>query len=527
MRKIISVLFSVVLLATTLVGLTPLPASASATLITCTDLTIQKTVALKELQKSCRPLLATATWRIQQSDSSSHTGAGYANLRTCTSKRAEFNYVVIKSKCAKDQVTNDYWRSVALPAKPLITQASSDSYESAFLTLASDSATNTDAPIAYYTITSSKGDVERVYFWSDTSVIVSGLSSSTSYTFTISATSVDGTSPVSESSLPVTTQTYIAPVAAATTAPLAAPAFTLSSSAATVTVNSTVTVFTTSSTGGTIASFAINATPAGMSFSTSTGTLTGKPTSIASATTYTVTATNASGSATRTFALTVNAATCANGGTCIVGDRGPGGGIVYYVSASNFTSSGSNCNTACKYLEVAPAGWNNGAVVADDPLLAWSSNTSVFTGQDTLTAGTESLFANEKFNWKIGQGLYNTSIMKVAGATSAAQAAVLAYAGSSTAGQWFIPSMNELNELCKYARGQETGILTAACSTGSGTFKSTVNAGADLGGFVESNYWSSTEQPDTITAWLQYFLNGFPSQYVKSGTTNVRPIRAF
>jgi hypothetical protein len=42
-----------------------------------------------------------------------------------------------------------------------------------------------------------------------------------------------------------------------------------------------------------------------MSFSTSTGALTGTPTTVATATTYTVTATNASGSTTATFALTV------------------------------------------------------------------------------------------------------------------------------------------------------------------------------------------------------------------------------
>jgi hypothetical protein len=45
-----------------------------------------------------------------------------------------------------------------------------------------------------------------------------------------------------------------------------------------------------------------------MSFNTSTGALTGTPSTVATATTYTVTATNASGSATQTFTLTVTAA---------------------------------------------------------------------------------------------------------------------------------------------------------------------------------------------------------------------------
>jgi hypothetical protein len=209
-----------------------------------------------------------------------------------------------------------------------------------------------------------------------------------------------------------------------------------------------------------------------------------------------------------------------------VGDRGPGGGIVYYVSASNFTSTGSICNTACKYLEVAPATWQSeGASVANDANYDWSSNNSSNTGQNIATAGTEGGFANEKFNWKIGQGFYNTSVMKVAGATSAAQAKVLAYAGGSSAGQWFIPSMNELNELCKYARGQTTGVLTEACVTGSGALKTgTAN---DLGGFVVNLYWSSSEYGPG-QAWTQRFDRGSQTYAQKDQALRaLRPVRAF
>jgi len=86
------------------------------------------------------------------------------------------------------------------------------------------------------------------------------------------------------------------------------PAFTLSSSSESRTVDTAATGFTANSTGGPIASFAINATPPGMSFNTTTGALTGTPNTVASATNYTITATNASGNATQTFALTVTAA---------------------------------------------------------------------------------------------------------------------------------------------------------------------------------------------------------------------------
>jgi Protein of unknown function (DUF1566) len=117
--------------------------------------------------------------------------------------------------------------------------------------------------------------------------------------------------------------------------------------------------------------------------------------------------------------------------------------------------------------------------------------------------------------------------MRVSGATpdatSAAQAAVLAYAGNSTAGQWFIPSMNELNELCKYAWGQTTGDLTVRCNS-TGTLKTgTAN---DLGGFVGARYWSSSENSAT-SAYLQYFNGGFQSNPTKSTNYLIRPVRAF
>ena len=238
--------------------------------------------------------------------------------------------------------------------------------------------------------------------------------------------------------------------------------------------------------------------------------------------------------ATTATAVAAPALTCATGGTCIVGDRGPGGGIVFYVSAANFTSAGSACGTACKYLEVAPATWQDTettidpiyTTVEDDRTYRWS-DTVGFTGQNITTASTEGIVANslyEKLNWQIGQGFNNTQIMKVSGATSLAQAAVLLYAGNSTAGQWFIPSTNELNELCKYARGQTTGGLTVPCDT-TGTLKTGITN--DLGGFV-GYYWSSSELNST-TAWLQGFSDAVQNGGSKSiGTlVYVRPIRAF
>jgi len=402
--------------------------------------------------------------------------------------------------------TSLYTRSSALPAKPVITQVSSSSYESASLALASDPAANLDAPISYYTITSSKGDVKKVNSWRELTVTVSGLKSATSYTFTITATSVDGTSPVSASSLPVTTQVYVAPVAAATTAPLAAPAFTLSASAETVPVNTAATGFTiSSSTGGTIASFGINATPAGMSFSTSTGALSGTPTSIAAATTYTVTANNASGSATRTFTLTIT------GVVYTVGQTGPGGGRVFYVADTPFTC-GPTLNLMCSYLEAAPTtGTNNWT----DAAYQWSGVTTTVIGA-TATS--------------IGSGYQNTLAI-IGQNNTAGKAGTIsqAYRGPNNLTDWYLPSKDELNQMCKWQRGVAWISDATICNSGSGAMNSGPGAAGFVTGVFGIEYWSSSQ--DLVTsfgAWYQLFDLGFQGDAGgKANAWRVRPIRAF
>jgi predicted RecA/RadA family phage recombinase len=183
----------------------------AAQVITCVDLVSGKERISKT--GTCRTTEATAKWRLAPTDSALAPGGTTKSLTICSNKESSsVTYQRIRTSCYKHMQTNLYARSSILPAKPVITQVSSTSYESASLALASDPSANLDAPIAYYTITSSKGDVKKVNSWRELTVTVSGLTSSTSYTFTISATNADGTSPVSAPSLPVTTQTYVAPV---------------------------------------------------------------------------------------------------------------------------------------------------------------------------------------------------------------------------------------------------------------------------------------------------------------------------
>jgi hypothetical protein len=271
------------------------------------------------------------------------------------------------------------------------------------------------------------------------------------------------------------------------------------------------------------------------SATTATATISGATVTLGSAGTTVITATFTPtdtanyNSATIALTLTVRTATCAEGGVCAVGDRGPGGGYVFYVSASYFTSAGSTCNTSCRYLEVSPSTWENGNV-ADDLSYAWGT---WVPPRQNFDASTQGFNSSERINWQIGQGFYNTSRMP-----SAYTQKVLAYAGNSIAGQWFIPSMNELNELCKYAWGQATGDLKVACAPGnSANFKSTSNAGLDRGGFVTAAYWSSSESNSlsgndqvALYAWWQSFTGhstGYQGADDKYVASRFRPIRAF
>jgi hypothetical protein len=204
-------------------------------------------------------------------------------------------------------------------------------------------------------------------------------------------------------------------------------------------------------------------------------------------TTYTITYT-VSGLTVATATVTL-ALSCAAGGTCRLGDTGPGGGIVFYVAASNFTSTGSTCNTTCRYLEAAPNTWSGGS---SDPTRSWATN--INSNQSTAVTGADGT--------AIGTGYQNsldiqTQDGNVAG-TSAAVAARAYTGGSKT--DWFLPSQGELDQL--YLRR--------------GT----------VGGFVADFYWSSSEF-SANGAWDQRVIAGNQNASFKSTANYVRPVRAF
>jgi hypothetical protein len=119
--------------------------------------------------------------------------------------------------------------------------------------------------------------------------------------------------------------------------------------------------------------------------------------------------------------------TCAQGGTCNVGDVGPGGGRVFYKPGSAFTMTGAPCSTTCLYLESAPItgayAFNN---VPSYGYLGLDHN----LGPETAT---------------VGAGYANTAALVAISAnpTNAANVAK-AYRGSANLTDWFLPSYLEI-----------------------------------------------------------------------------------
>ncbi|WMT72491.1 Ig-like domain repeat protein [Bradyrhizobium sp. Ash2021] len=151
------------------------------------------------------------------------------------------------------------------------------------------------AAITGYTVTSSPGGATAA--GSSSPITVTGLSNGTAYTFRVTATNGIGTGSASAASNSVT------PVASPPTATQAIASTML-------TQNHAATAFTpvTGSGGASPLTYSVSpGLPTGLSMAPATGAITGTPTVTSSATTYTVTVTDAnSATATATFSLTVH-----------------------------------------------------------------------------------------------------------------------------------------------------------------------------------------------------------------------------
>ena len=201
---------------------------------------------------------------------------------------------------------------------------------------------------------------------------------------------------------------------------------------------------------------------------------------------------------------------CGIGGTtlCAVGEQGPGGGTVFYVDTEGRYSD-------FDYLEVAPADASTG--------VAWST-TTLSCGLSANTSCWESFLttSGEALNFlAIGTGRAATAAI-VARHDAGGVAKNLYAAGvadaytTATASDWFLPSRDELNEVCKYARNTSQAVGAASICSG-GTLRT---------GFASGYYWSSSES-DANRAWVQAYNGGGQYDYNKTNTFYVRPVRAF
>lgn len=179
--------------------------------------------------------------------------------------------------------------------------------------------------------------------------------------------------------------------------------------------------------------------------------------------------------------------TCAQGGTCIVGNTGPGGGIVFYVQTASTTAP-------WRYMEAAPNTWSGETA---DPAMPWCTIDSTFL--PLFKDGTvPTRLADAATSTTIGSGFRNTRVM-LASCTWGAANAVTFYNGGGK-NDWFLPSKDELNELYL-----QRGIVA---------------------GFSVQYYWSSSESNPSF-AWSQHLSFNNPSGAGKGLSAYVRPVRAF
>jgi hypothetical protein len=511
-------------------------ATAKPALVTCVNLVTEKERVSRTGE--CRPgREAQANWHKISSDSAIASGPNLKVITTCSdSEKSSTTYRIIRKRCARNQTITNFSRSGALPAKPVIAEAVGYSHDSAFLSLAKDPAESLDAPVAFYTITAtrvssateSRIETQRIYFWRDLRLVISGLQSLTTYTLTVTATTVDGTSEVSLSSIPVTTAAYVPPKSTSSSSN-AGPASMLTVSRSSVGTSAGVAFSTqpqiaiqdasgntvTSSTAVVTATISARGSLVGTTSATASGgiaTFNNLGVRGFGGTAYTITY------ATTGLTSAIEVVTPA---AYALGATGPGGGKIYYIAPNaNGFPCGAPRTSTCFYLEVAPSNWK-----ADD-LMPWAivtSNVADIPDGGGFSDGTfDSIGLGFQYSeYIVAQNVnpYDPTTPFAAGAARAYQPTV----SGVTYSDWYLPSTAELNTLCQWSRGL-TQSFTTECRLGSDNSPTFGAQSSSLGG----TYWASSENGASTNGKISVISTaGGVAGSTKTNPQRVRPIRAF
>jgi hypothetical protein len=179
---------------------------------------------------------------------------------------------------------------------------------------------------------------------------------------------------------------------------------------------------------------------------------------------------------------------CAQGGPCAVGDTGPGGGIVFYVAASQQSWG--------RYLEAAPANWSGGADNQASNISKWCEATPSIDG--TTLSGFYNGF---------GYGYSNTYDSRLNVCTGGAINKARTYRGGGYT-NWYLPNNTELAIMADSSIRTLIGLVHDSSLWG---------------------YWGSYQAADSG------YIGSLVTQYWAIGSTTkseasknmTRPIRAF
>jgi len=207
---------------------------------------------------------------------------------------------------------------------------------------------------------------------------------------------------------------------------------------------------------------------------------------------------------------------CSSGGTCTYGNTGPGGGIIFYVNAGGFTCGPTLADT-CRYLEMAPASWAPG-----DRGSSWAVASKRTTSVNPANGITADVTANGSVTG-IGLGYINSLNIVAQGNNSTTAAGdARSYTGGGQT-DWYLPTLAELTQICKYISGQQGTPDSTKCLG--------IPNGTSVLGIASGSYWSSSEK-DSSNAWYQNMMDTYSQTYYtinnsKANIYSVRPIRAF